>query len=152
MSIVELYIYDVTNGMARVLSPALVGRTVEAVYHTSIVIFGKEYYYQGGISTASPGTTPFGKPIEKRELGTTELEITDLELFIDSISSEFSPEKYNLFENNCNHFSNSVSEFLVGTPIPIEILGQASEFKNTPIGNLLNQMSSGLTQYNNSNK
>ena len=46
-------------------------------------------------------------------------------------------QKYDIFNNNCNHFSNFCAEVLVGNGIPQEILNQANEFKNTPIGNML---------------
>jgi hypothetical protein len=32
-------------------------------------------------------------------------------------------EKYDLFNNNCNNFSNECSEFLVSKPIPEHITG-----------------------------
>lgn len=46
-------------------------------------------------------------------------------------------QKYDIFDNNCNHFSNFCSEVLVGNGIPNDILNQANEFKNTPIGQML---------------
>ena len=46
---VTLYVYDITMGMAKNLSMMMIGQQVDAVYHTSIVVFGKEYYYGAGI-------------------------------------------------------------------------------------------------------
>ena len=37
---------------------------IEAVYHTSIVVAGSEYYFGGGINVARAGHTPFGRPIQ----------------------------------------------------------------------------------------
>lgn len=39
---VELYVYDLSNGMASQLSPLLLNIHIEAIYHTSIVIFNHE--------------------------------------------------------------------------------------------------------------
>ena len=47
--------------MAAQFSRQLVGRFIEGVWHTGIVVFGKEYYFGGGISYDPPSMTPFGK-------------------------------------------------------------------------------------------
>jgi hypothetical protein len=39
---------DLTNGLASVLGPMLVGKPVEGVWHTSIVIGNKREYFFGG--------------------------------------------------------------------------------------------------------
>ena len=46
------------------------GFRLEAIYHTAIVVYGKEYYYGGGISGTGineldrPGTTQLGKRVD----------------------------------------------------------------------------------------
>ena len=37
---VTLFVYDLSNGMARTFGPMIVGRVVEGIWHTSIVAFG----------------------------------------------------------------------------------------------------------------
>ena len=51
---VTLLLYDISNGMARQFSPMMVGKLVEAIYHSSIVVFGIEYFFGGGICTGTP--------------------------------------------------------------------------------------------------
>ena len=51
---VHLYLYDISNGMARQFSPFMVGKLVEAIYHSSIVCFGTEYFFGGGICRGFP--------------------------------------------------------------------------------------------------
>ena len=58
---VKLHIYDLSQGMAKQFSMALIGKQVDYIPHTGIVIYDKEFYYGGGISYDVPGMTPFGK-------------------------------------------------------------------------------------------
>ena len=36
------------------MSPMFIGKTIEAVYHSSIVVYGTEFFYGGGICEGSP--------------------------------------------------------------------------------------------------
>ena len=38
---VELWLFDLSNGMAKQLSPAFVGREIEGIWHTSVIVYGK---------------------------------------------------------------------------------------------------------------
>lgn len=42
---VHLLVYDLSNGMARQMSMALLGFQLDAVYHTSIELDGTEWVY-----------------------------------------------------------------------------------------------------------
>lgn len=53
--------YDLSNGMAAQFSRQLIGKHIEGVWHTGIVVYGKEYYFGGGISYDAPARTPFGR-------------------------------------------------------------------------------------------
>ncbi|GBP63471.1 Desumoylating isopeptidase 1 [Eumeta japonica] len=76
---VDLYIYDLTNGLASLLSPALLGQQIEGVWHTAVVVFGREYFYgSGGITSCNPsdgiyvqGGTQLGAPLRVVRLGVT---------------------------------------------------------------------------------
>ncbi|KAH7829093.1 putative PPPDE peptidase domain [Monocercomonoides exilis] len=46
---VQIYLYDLSHGMVRSMSAMLIGKTLEGLWHTGIVVYGKEYYYSGGI-------------------------------------------------------------------------------------------------------
>jgi hypothetical protein len=38
---VAVYIYDLSQGMARQMGQALIGREVEGIWHTAVVVHGK---------------------------------------------------------------------------------------------------------------
>ena len=46
---VVLHLYDLSMGMARSLSAAIVGTQIDLIPHTGIVVYGNEYFYGGGI-------------------------------------------------------------------------------------------------------
>lgn len=137
---VVLYIYDISNGMAASFGQMIIGKHVEAIYHTSLVVFGKEFYFSGGICYDPPGTTAFGRPIKTLDMGVTELTVSDLFEYLQAIKEKYSFNTYHVFENNCNHFTNDICEFLVGSPIPEYITHQANEYKQTPIGQFIQGM------------
>lgn len=73
---VELYIYDMSQGMAKIMSPLLLGkcskfprklqkltfflvcvtgRQIDGIWHTAVVVFGREYFFgTQGITSCSP--------------------------------------------------------------------------------------------------
>lgn len=52
---VELYIYDLTSGMAAMMSQMLLGRHIEGVWHTAVVAYGREFFYgNAGIQSCMP--------------------------------------------------------------------------------------------------
>lgn len=52
---IKLHVYDLSQGMAAQFSRQLIGKHIEGVWHTGIVVYGKEYYFGGGISYDAPG-------------------------------------------------------------------------------------------------
>ena len=70
---VTLHLYDLSQGMARAMSPALLGRQIDGVWHTGIVVHGQEYYFGGGIQVGYPGGTHFGRPMQVIPMGETHI-------------------------------------------------------------------------------
>ncbi|XP_008313040.1 desumoylating isopeptidase 1 [Cynoglossus semilaevis] len=136
---VKLYVYDLSRGMARQLSPLMLGKVLEGIWHTAIVIHGREYFFGGqGINSCPPGGTPLGEPDSIVDLGRTEV---PAELFTDYLASlaesTYSGDKYNLFEHNCNSFSSELAQFLTGRKIPSYITDLPSDILSTPFGQAL---------------
>ncbi|CAH0579552.1 unnamed protein product [Chrysodeixis includens] len=126
---VELYIYDLTKGLASLLSPAILGRQIEGVWHTAVVVYQTEYFFgAGGITNCTPGSTQLGAPYRVERLGET---FVPYQMFLEYIhalgTTTYTPSSYNLLEHNCNHFSEEVAQFLCGAHIPKHIVAQPEE-------------------------
>ncbi|PKY00080.1 thioredoxin [Aspergillus campestris IBT 28561] len=134
---VELYVYDLSKGLARMYSLPLTGTQIDAIYHTSLVVSGVEYYFGHGIQTAAPGSTHHGEPIEKVHLGATELPVDVISEYVQSLNEIYSPESYDLFLHNCNNFTQDLAMFLVGKSIPEHIRNLPQKFLETPFGQMM---------------
>ncbi|KAL5231464.1 hypothetical protein ABZP36_030240 [Zizania latifolia] len=141
---VKLHIYDLSQGMARQLSTTILGKAIEAIWHTGVVVYGKEYFFGGGIQKDQPGRTPYGTPVRVEDLGVTHVPKEIFEDFLQEISPRYTPATYNLLSNNCNNFSNETVQFLVGSAIPSYILELPNQVMNSPIGALIMPMIQGL--------
>ncbi|KAL4707497.1 hypothetical protein ACJJTC_000249 [Scirpophaga incertulas] len=123
---VDLYIYDLTHGLAPILSPAIIGQQIDGVWHTSIVVFEREFFYGGGgVITCAPGGTVLGAPHRVERLGHT---FVPFQVFVDYIqglaTTTYTPSAYRLLEHNCNHFSEEVAQFACGGHVPKHIVRQ----------------------------
>ncbi|KAK5582184.1 hypothetical protein RB653_003767 [Dictyostelium firmibasis] len=137
---VQLHVYDLSRGMAKSFSLPLLGKRIDAIYHTSIVIYGIEWYFGGGILRDIPFQTPHGQPFEILELGETEIPKEIFEEFLNGQTDRFRMDRYHLLENNCNHFTNECSNFLLGVGIPSHIVDLPNEVMSTPFGAMLQPM------------
>ncbi|NXX81699.1 DESI1 isopeptidase, partial [Urocolius indicus] len=93
---VKLYVYDVSKGMARRLSPLMLGKSTAGAPalplpapppppHTSIIVHKDEFFFgSAGISSCAPGGTILGPPDSVIDLGNTE--VTE-EIFLEYLSS-----------------------------------------------------------------
>ena len=83
---VEVYIYDLSQGMARPFGACLALPNLEAIWHTAIVVHGTEIYFgRSGIEQCIPGTTKLGQPREKRNLGNTSIDMSSLTAYLSQI-------------------------------------------------------------------
>lgn len=116
------------------MSMALVGKQVDGIWHTSVVVFGKEFYFGGGICADIPLTTPYGTPVEKLGMGKTTRTLSEFEKFLRSVSSRFTAESYHIITHNCNNFTDECMRFLLDKRIPSHITGLPAELLATPLG------------------
>lgn len=137
---VYLHVYDLSQGMARQMSPMLMGKQIDGIWHTGVVINGLEYFFGAGIHKMPAGRTHFGQPLQVLELGTTEISGDLLQQLLDDMAPRYRPQDYSLLFHNCNNFSNEFSQLLTGASIPEYINLQVQEALNTPLGQMLMPM------------
>ena len=134
-TIVKLHLYDLSNGMARGMSMAIIGKQLDGIWHSGIVVFGVEYFFGGGICAAPAGRAIPGMPYEEITLGTTTKTQIEMEFFLQSVSHRFTQSTYSLLRHNCNNFANELSQYLLnGSGIPEHIIRLPQEFLSSPMG------------------
>ena len=74
------------------MSASFLGTHIDAVYHTSLVFGGIEYFFGAGIQTCYPGATHHGRPMELLPMGRTELEIEIILEYLESLKSVYTAE------------------------------------------------------------
>ncbi|KAF8192182.1 PPPDE putative peptidase domain-containing protein [Pholiota molesta] len=134
MSEVKLYVYDLSNGMARQLSQQLTGRQIDGIWHTSVVVFGKEIFYGQGINTTAPGRSHHGAPMQIIDMGETALDEETFDEYLQEMKQHYTADKYHLLEFNCNSFTDDCVGFLTGGNIPSFIKDLPTDFLSTPFG------------------
>ena len=107
---------------------------LEGIWHTGLCVFEKEYYYGSGISADPIGETPFGTPTKCLSLGYTIKSEEDFSEFWWENYTTWTEANYDIAHQNCNHFSNAASNFLIDKGIPFGILDQSNQFCSTYLG------------------
>lgn len=148
---VELVLYDISHGASRLFSKALLGRKFEAIYHSSVLAFGTEFWYGGQIFENQPPIDPgtFGPPLSESleqlkpsvynkeikvvNLGSTLATLHEFRDFLQKhIKPNYRPENYDVLACNCNHFSDEAVRFLTGNGIPENVRRLPELVMDTP--------------------
>ena len=114
---VQLLVYDLSRGMALTMSQQILGQQIEGIWHTGVLVFDVEYFFGGGIQAQQAGM--FARqhqmaPARVLDIGVTSKTKNDLQAFLLSLHGRFNASTYDLTRNNCNNFSDTVSQFLTG--------------------------------------
>jgi hypothetical protein len=150
MSDVQLAVYDLSRGMAGLMSQQILGQRIEGIWHTGIRVFNKEWYFGGGIQVSPIGFFERNSglaPTRLQLMGRTTRTEADLRAYISTINAQWSANTYNLITHNCNNFSDTICAFLMdGTGIPREIVDLPQRVFSTPVGQMLRPMIEGMQQ------
>ncbi|CCO31095.1 PPPDE peptidase domain-containing protein 2 AltName: Full=Protein FAM152B [Rhizoctonia solani AG-1 IB] len=120
MSQVQLYVYDLSGGLAKALSMQMTGKQIDGIWHTSVVVFGKEIFYG-----------QHGRPLQIVDFGETAIDEDTFNDYLNEIREHYTADKANF---NCNSFTNDVIGFLTGEHIPSWIRDLPADFLSTPFG------------------
>jgi hypothetical protein len=151
---VELVVYDLSKGVASMLGYTGACRgpqKLEAVFHTSVLVHGMEYWYGLSIlrSDNPPMSQTFGPPLEKLgdalqpseyipsvrvvRLGRTFARKSEVASLVSSLAGgRFAKGRYNAFSNNCNSFTHELSLLLTSRGIPRAVRMQSELFMSSP--------------------
>jgi hypothetical protein len=93
-------LYDLSQGMARAMSQQFLGKQIDGIWHTGIVVFGHEYFYGGGIQATKPGQSMAGSPGQVIDMGYTRITPATFHEFLTQVSHRFTAATYSLLEHN----------------------------------------------------
>jgi hypothetical protein len=116
------------------------GKKIDGIWHTSIHVHGKEYWFGHGMQVGIPRKTEFGQPKEVLQMGETEVDEEGFQEYLEKLQPRYNVGTYNLTNHNCNNFSDEVCEFLVGKNIPEDIVSLPSDVLDTEFGQAIKPM------------
>lgn len=96
-------------------------------------ILNNRYFFGGGgITSCLPGGTMLGQPDQIENLGKTEIPFSIFQEYLFALGeSSFQMTSYDLFNHNCNTFSNEVGQMLTGKGVPAHILSLPNDILNS---------------------
>lgn len=142
-----LAIYDLSKGTARKVSTEIlgIGNAIDIIPHTSVVAFGREYYFAQSVGIQSVDPKKFRQvreiePIEMKKIGTTNVSKSEFEMWCKQVIDDgtYTPQKYDLLFHNCNNFSSDAALkcFMFTNSIPEWILNIPHRLLSTPMGQM----------------
>jgi hypothetical protein len=140
---VSLRVYDISKGYAAQLSKSMAsllgGKVFDGVWHTSVVVFGREWQYSGSLisSPASQGRSDGLAVSKSHDLGNTTKTEHEFQEFLKKVSKNYTEETYSLRSNNCNHFADAAVKFLLNQNIPKYITSLLSDVLGTPLAPII---------------
>jgi hypothetical protein len=105
----------------------LVGKQLDGIWHTSVVVHEKEYWFGGSVFESDPGATPFGAPTKITDMPeqTMRTKADLINYLAKFLAHDFTHDSYDVLTHNCNHFSDAAVMFLLNMHIPQEVLTQS---------------------------
>ncbi|CEL91836.1 unnamed protein product [Vitrella brassicaformis CCMP3155] len=148
-SSVQLRVYDLSQGMARQMSLPLLGMQIDYLPHTGLHVFGREYFFGGGIQVLTPSEveSTYGmRPVEIIPLGDTEVAEEAFHAYLHETAHMWTENTYNLLSRNCNNFTDEAAKFLLGKGIPEHIVNLPQRVSSTPLGAMIASVMGGMQQ------
>lgn len=148
MVVVHLAVYDLSHGMAATMSQGILGERIDGIWHSGVRVFGKEWFFGGGVQIVPIGTFEQMHGINTHHvdrLGETIKTEAELRAYLQTINSQWTAATYNLLSHNCNNFADTVARFLTNNGIDPAVVDLPSRVFSTPNGAMLRPMIEGMT-------
>ncbi|CDJ56923.1 hypothetical protein, conserved [Eimeria maxima] len=135
---VSLRVFDLSEGKAALFAPLFLRDCKKGIWHTNVCVYSKEYFYQSTICVCPRGSGWPGEKLltDEISMGRTLMKEEDLEAFLHLQRRSFTPDSYDVFSHNCNHFSQSVLRFLGVKPLPAYIATLPDRVLGTVLGQI----------------
>ncbi len=121
---VTAYIYDLSHGYAKEYSKQNFGVQVDIVYHVSIVLNKKEYWFCESIQSSDAKKSSYGSPCKQIDFGVTEFSEESLLVTIENMREEYNKNNYCKKTHSAIDFAQELLMVLTGKSLPDEILKQ----------------------------
>lgn len=119
---VILRVYTLGTREAVQMLNTVLKKDFKGIWHTSIEVYGKEIFFANEIIKTIPDTTIHGLPHTKHNMGITNVSEEEFNLFLQTLEDQFGKNTYDLLRNNCNHFTDTCTSFLVDKKVPNYIM------------------------------
>ncbi|CCW70620.1 unnamed protein product [Phytomonas sp. Hart1] len=155
---VYAHIYELTDGILAKYGPELIGIDTSGAYHSAIVCYGMEFYFEGGIAIAGAGKTRNGTKYQALRLGSTTVSFTDFLRWVrEKEQDTYQIHDYDIKRHNCHHFTSKAAEFLLGKAdlVPLYLFSTTNDFFQSERGAALYEAMSvaiRCTQYSTSHQ
>ena len=146
---VQLAVYDLSHGMARQMSGQFLGPqyAIDIIPHTAIVVYGREYFFGGGIQHEDPNQFRQMRgihPVQVLSLGHTSVTRDEFHSWCQTCTQtgQYTAASYDLLTRNCNNFSHDAAIGGLKLPegVPDWILGVPQKFLSSPMGQMIRPM------------
>lgn len=146
---VQLAVYDLSHGMARQMSAQFLGPqfAIDIIPHTALVVFGREYFFGGGIQHENPTQLRqmMGMhPVQTLSLGRTSVSQGQFEAWCQNCTQtgRYTAASYDLLQRNCNNFSHDAAQegLKLSQGVPAWILDVPRKFLSSPMGQMVRPM------------
>ncbi|KIP02871.1 hypothetical protein PHLGIDRAFT_16251 [Phlebiopsis gigantea 11061_1 CR5-6] len=142
---VQVYVYDESHGLSRRISRILTGRQFDGVWHTNVVVYGRELGYGYGIIFQQPSAVYEQELIDVIDMGETSVDEAVFIEFLGQLAARFGVDNYHLTVDwNCNHFTDECVFFLTGRNLPPWIRDFSTEVLSTRLGYFLRPVCAAL--------
>jgi hypothetical protein len=158
---VGIHVYDLTRGHFAKELELLVGGPCDGVLHSAVVVFGNEYFFEGGVAVAAKGRTRFGNNFRYTYIGKTKLSQVEFDAWVRREEElRFQLAHYHPIEHNCHHFTLAACDVLcpkettasagsntnsAASRSPTFLLDNVTALIGTDVGNLLHPLFRRLT-------